>query len=59
MNEQLFAPDICIVEEVIICTKKFRGNGKDDPIRVITEVLRKDGKLIAEFDPIPPKQSAQ
>lgn len=44
--------DLVIIQEVIICTKKRRGDGINDPIRVITEVFTKDGKLIAEHDPI-------
>lgn len=42
--------DLVFTMEVIICTKKRRGNGTDDPIRVVTEVFSKDGELIAEYD---------
>lgn len=52
MEQQLFSMDLVIIQEVIICTKKRRGDGINDPIRVITEVFTKDGKLIAEHDPI-------
>ena len=40
-------------KQVIICTKGRRGNGKDIPIRQVTEVFDMDGKLIAEFDLLP------
>lgn len=46
-----FEMDKVFTMEVIICTKERRGNGEDDPIRVITEVFTKDGELIAEYDP--------
>lgn len=36
---------------VIITTTKRRGNGKDDPIRIITEVFTFNGLKIAEYDP--------
>lgn len=49
--ENNYSMDTVKVEEVIICTKKRRGNGKDDPIRVILEVFTKAGKRIAENDP--------
>lgn len=42
---------VCVME-VIVCTKTRRGNGIDDPIRIITEVFTKEGVLIAEYDPI-------
>ncbi len=43
-------------EEVIITGEK-RGKGtEDDPVRYVLQVYAKDGKLIAENDPIePPK----
>lgn len=48
-----FEKDIVRLTEVIICTKKRRGEGiPEDPIRVITEVFSTDGELIAEYDPI-------
>lgn len=53
--------DTVCVMEVIVCTKKRRGNGKDDPIRIITEVFTKEGELIAEHDPFlqhPDKENA-
>ncbi len=39
-------------EEVIICTKEKKGDGKteDKPIRYITQVFTKEGELIAEHD---------
>lgn len=46
-----FSMDQVLVKELIVCTKKRRGNGKDDPIRVILEIFTKDGKKIAEHDP--------
>lgn len=49
--ERNFSMDEVIVKELIVCTKTRRGNGKDDPIRVILEVFTKDGKKIAENDP--------
>jgi len=51
--EASFDADNVFIQEVIICTKKRRGNGSssDNPIRIITEVFTKDGKLIAEYDP--------
>lgn len=39
-------------EEVIISTTQRKGEGKyGDPIRIITQVFRKNGQLIAEYDP--------
>lgn len=57
--ETNFGMDTVVVMECIICTKKRRGDGKEDPIRVITEVFTKDGKLIAEFDPIRDSKKVQ
>lgn len=37
--------------EVIETTLLRRGNGKDDPIRVITQYWSLDGDLLAEYDP--------
>lgn len=37
--------------EVIETTLTRRGNGKDDPIRVVTQYWSKDGRLLAENDP--------
>lgn len=45
--------DTVICKEVIITTQSRRGDGKDNPIRVITEVFEKDGTKIAEHDPSP------
>lgn len=36
---------------VIITTTKRRGNGRDDPFRIITEVFTLNGLKIAEYDP--------
>lgn len=43
--------DKVVVMDLIVCTKTRRGNGEDDPYRVILEVFTKDGKKIAENDP--------
>lgn len=51
-------PDKVWLEEVIITTVKRRGKGNvpHDPIRIITQIFLKDGRLIAEYDPAqPPK----
>lgn len=45
-------PDSIFVTEVIICNKKRRGDGIDDPIRIITEIFTKEGTLIADNDPL-------
>ena len=42
--------------EVIETTTRTRGDGKDDPVRVITEYFDKDGKKLAEVDPISNEQ---
>lgn len=39
------------VQQVIVCTKERRGDGKYFPIRSLIEVFDFDGKLIAEYDP--------
>lgn len=49
---KIYAKDSCFTEEVIISTLKKRGNGKNDPIRIITQVFTTGGQLIAEHDPI-------
>lgn len=51
MKTKEYSMDQVFTEEVIICTKKRRGNGKDNPIRVVLEVFSKNGELIAENDP--------
>lgn len=39
--------------EKLIHTRLFRrGNGKDDPIRIIDQWWDMEGKLIFEYDPI-------
>lgn len=46
--------------EVIISTQARRGKGERlDPLRVITQVFTKKGKLIAEHDPSPNTFTAQ
>ena len=50
---QEFAPglDKAILMECIVTAIERRGKGVEgDPIRVITQVFTKDGKLIAEWD---------
>lgn len=42
--------DTVICKEVIITTLTRRGNGKDIPIRVITEYWDKGGNKLAEND---------
>lgn len=42
--------DTVKVEQLIICTKERRGDGKNIPVRIITEVFDFDGNLIAEKD---------
>lgn len=39
--------------EVIETTLTRRGNGRDTPIRIITQYWAKDGTLLAERDPYP------
>lgn len=39
------------VQQVIICDKGTRGDGKSLPVRSVTEVFDFDGNLIAESDP--------
>lgn len=42
---------VCVME-VIVCNMTRRGKGVEgDPIRIITEIYTKDGRLIAEHDP--------
>lgn len=44
--------DTAECQEVIISTLTRRGTGQEnDPVRIITQVFRKDGYLIAESDP--------
>ena len=45
--------DTVIVMEVVETTLKRRGNGKDRPIRIITQYWAKDGTLLSENDPCP------
>jgi hypothetical protein len=40
------------VQEVIICTKETRGDGRQEAFRKITQVFTLDGELIAEDDPL-------
>lgn len=39
------------IEEFIYSTKGRRGDGKDFPVRGITEVYTKSGELVATHDP--------
>lgn len=45
--------DAAQVIQVIVTTLARRGNGKDTPIRVLTQYWSLDGKLLAEVDPCP------
>lgn len=47
--------DTCKVIQVIETTLTRRGNGVDEPIRVITQYWSLDGKLLAEVDPVADK----
>ena len=38
--------------EVIRTTLSKRGNGKDIPVRIITQYWSTDGELLAEVDPL-------
>jgi hypothetical protein len=49
--------DTARVVQVIETTLRRRGNGKDDPLRVVTQYWTLDGKLIAERDPV--REAAQ
>ena len=52
--------DTVICKEVIVSTIRRRGEGvTSSPIRIITEVFEKDGKLIAEYDPCSNKFSPE
>jgi hypothetical protein len=51
-KEAQFNPDQLFAEELIVCTKKRRGDGVKAPIRVVTEVFNKSGQLVAESDPL-------
>lgn len=54
MNEREQAKelmDTVKVQQVIVCTKARRGDGKTTPIRCITEVFDFDGNKISEADP--------
>ncbi len=44
--------DTVEIKEVIVTTLTRRGNGKETPIRVITQYWNLDGSLIIEIDPI-------
>ena len=42
------------VKEVIVCNRTTKGTGvKHSPIRLVTQVFEKDGRMIAEHDPSP------
>ena len=47
------------VMQVIVTELTSRGDGVDDPIRVITQYWSFDGKLLAEVDPWTPKVDEQ
>lgn len=44
------AMDSVRVLEVVETTLTRRGNGKDDPVRIVTQYWSKDGRLLAEVD---------
>ncbi|MEH7381769.1 hypothetical protein V7138_15000 [Bacillus sp. JJ1533] len=44
--------DYAKVTQVIETILKRKGNGKDDPIRIITQYWSLDGELLFEFDPL-------
>jgi len=48
--------DTVRVIEVVETTLTRRGNGKDTPIRIITQYWSKDGELLAERDPSPDEE---
>jgi hypothetical protein len=48
---KIYDIDKAFCEEVIITTKEKRGNGRNEVMRVITEVYDKQGNKIAEHDP--------
>lgn len=45
--------DYARVIQVIETTLERRGDGKDTPIRLITQYWTLDGELLAEVDPCP------
>ncbi|HMF60227.1 MAG TPA: hypothetical protein VK595_07645 [Vicinamibacterales bacterium] len=44
--------------QVIRTSLTRRGDGKDDPIRIITQYWSVDGELLAEVDPVGPPATA-
>ena len=48
--------DTARVIEVIETTLTRRGDGKETPIRIITQYWSKDGQLLAERDPSPDRK---
>ncbi|MNC24427.1 hypothetical protein D3C75_724820 [compost metagenome] len=50
--------DTCRVVELIETTLTRRGDGKTDPIRVITQYWTVDGQLLFEIDPIDRSEQA-
>ena len=44
--------DIAQVRQIIQTTLTRRGNGKEDPIRIITQFWSLEGELLAEVDPL-------
>lgn len=45
--------EVCKME-VIVTNLTRRGNGKNDPIRIIREIWTLDGEKIAEYDCVLP-----
>lgn len=43
--------DTAICKELVLVNMARRGDGKETPVRIITQVFEKDGTLIAEKDP--------
>jgi hypothetical protein len=47
-------PDVEVIQ--VVHTRLLRrGNGRDDPIRIIEQYWTLDGELLAEKDPLPPR----
>lgn len=44
--------DTCRVVQLIECTVARRGDGEDDPIRIVRQYFTFDGQQVAEVDPI-------
>jgi len=50
-NTQQIDNNTARIMQVIVTTLSKRGNGINDPIRIITQYWTLDGKLLAEVDP--------